>query len=135
MLPSRQQLTSDHEPACMCHLYRLRINTHVLTLTIPCFIAQQHLESLWQSEKAKNKNAFQSKAYHRVTHRLQKHFKQVHIIVIRNWYGLDIKWHWPFEKAFVKHKHVVELCELWKLIHLTLTLIQQPWYSNLTSIL
>ena len=31
MLPSRQQLTSDHEPACMCHLYRLRINTHVLT--------------------------------------------------------------------------------------------------------
>ena len=30
MLPSRQQLTSDHEPACMCHLYRLRIKTHVL---------------------------------------------------------------------------------------------------------
>ena len=28
-LPTKQ-LTSDHEPACMCHLYRLRINTHVL---------------------------------------------------------------------------------------------------------
>ena len=27
----RQQLTSDHKPACMCHLYRLRIKTHVLT--------------------------------------------------------------------------------------------------------
>ena len=26
-----EQLTNDHEPACMCHLYRLRINTHVLT--------------------------------------------------------------------------------------------------------
>ena len=38
VLPSRQQLTSDHEPACMCHLYRLRINTHVLTITMPCFI-------------------------------------------------------------------------------------------------
>ena len=41
---SRQQLTSDHEPACMCHLYRLRIKTHVLTFTMPCidcFIAQQ----------------------------------------------------------------------------------------------
>ena len=25
------QMKSDHEPACMCHLYRLRINTHVLT--------------------------------------------------------------------------------------------------------
>ena len=24
-------LTNDHEPAGMCHLYRLRINTHVLT--------------------------------------------------------------------------------------------------------
>ena len=31
MLPSRHQLTSDHEPACMCHLYRPRIKTHVLT--------------------------------------------------------------------------------------------------------
>ena len=43
MLPSRQQLTSDHEPACMCHLYRLRIKTHVLTFTMPCidcFIAR-----------------------------------------------------------------------------------------------
>ena len=38
VLPSRQQLTSDHEPACMCHLYRLRINTHMLTITMPCFI-------------------------------------------------------------------------------------------------
>ena len=28
-LPAKQ-LTNDHEPACMCHLYRLRINTHVL---------------------------------------------------------------------------------------------------------
>ena len=26
-----EQLTNDHEPACMCHLYRLRMNTHVLT--------------------------------------------------------------------------------------------------------
>ena len=25
----------------MCHLYRLRINTHVLTITMPCFIARQ----------------------------------------------------------------------------------------------
>ena len=40
MLPSRQQLTSDHEPACMCHLYRLRINTHMLTYTMLCFIAR-----------------------------------------------------------------------------------------------
>ena len=24
----------------MCHLYRLRINTHVLTITMPCFIAR-----------------------------------------------------------------------------------------------
>ena len=29
-----QQLTSDHEPACMCHLYHLRINTHVLTMRL-----------------------------------------------------------------------------------------------------
>ena len=29
-LPAKQ-LTNDHEPACMCHLYRLRINTHVLS--------------------------------------------------------------------------------------------------------
>ena len=37
MLPSRQQLTSDHESACMCHLYRLRIKTHVLRVNfIPC---------------------------------------------------------------------------------------------------
>ena len=28
-LPAKQ-LTNDHEPACMCHLYRLRINTHLL---------------------------------------------------------------------------------------------------------
>ena len=41
MLPSRQQLTSDHEPACMCHLYRLRIKTHVLTYTMLCLIARQ----------------------------------------------------------------------------------------------
>ena len=39
-LPAKQ-LTNDHEPACMCHLYRLRINTHVLTITMPCFIARQ----------------------------------------------------------------------------------------------
>ena len=38
-LPARQ-LTSDHEPACMCHLYRLRIKTHVLTFTMPYFIAR-----------------------------------------------------------------------------------------------
>ena len=25
----------------MCHLYRLRIKTHVLTFTMPCFIARQ----------------------------------------------------------------------------------------------
>ena len=37
MLPSREQLTSDHEPACTCHLYRLRIKTHVLNPT-PCFV-------------------------------------------------------------------------------------------------
>ena len=28
-LPAKQ-LTNDHEPACMCQLYCLRINTHVL---------------------------------------------------------------------------------------------------------
>ena len=38
-LPAKQ-LTNDHEPACMCHLYRLRINTHVLTITMPCFMAR-----------------------------------------------------------------------------------------------
>ena len=38
-LPAKQ-LTNDHEPACMCHLYHLRINTHVLTFTMPCFIAR-----------------------------------------------------------------------------------------------
>ena len=38
-LPAKQ-LTSDHEPACMCHLYRLRINTHVLTNTMHCVIVR-----------------------------------------------------------------------------------------------
>ena len=27
----------------MCHMYRLRINTHVLTYTMLCFIARQFL--------------------------------------------------------------------------------------------
>ena len=34
----------------MCHLYRLRINTHVLTYTMLCFIARQfsdHLQSIY----------------------------------------------------------------------------------------
>ena len=32
----------------MCHLYRLRINTHVLTFTMPCFIARQPILSNFQ---------------------------------------------------------------------------------------
>ena len=48
------QWTNDHEPACMCHLYRLRINTHVLTITMPCFIARQsshlYLSKLTQNQ-------------------------------------------------------------------------------------
>ena len=44
-LPAKQ-LTNDHEPACMCHLYHLRINTHVLTNTMLCVIAWQ---IKWQS--------------------------------------------------------------------------------------
>ena len=32
------ELTSDHEPACLCHLYRPRIKTHVSLHTMPCFI-------------------------------------------------------------------------------------------------
>ena len=47
-LPAKQ-LTNDHEPACMCHLYRLRINTHVLTFTMPCFIARHFPTKSWLS--------------------------------------------------------------------------------------
>ena len=35
--PSIWPTAADHEPACMCHLYRLRIKTHVLT-QIPCIV-------------------------------------------------------------------------------------------------
>ena len=38
-LPAKQ-LTNDHEPACICHLYCLRINTHVLTNTMIFLIAR-----------------------------------------------------------------------------------------------
>ena len=42
-LPAKQ-LTNDHEPACMCHLYRLRINprVYVLNLTMIFLIARQN---------------------------------------------------------------------------------------------
>ena len=42
VLPSRHQLTSDHEPACMCHLYRPRIKTHVLNPT-PCTLLSRDM--------------------------------------------------------------------------------------------
>ena len=40
MLPSRKQLTSDHEPVCMCHCIVFRINPRVIKYHASCFIAR-----------------------------------------------------------------------------------------------
>ena len=55
--------------------------------------------------------------------------------MISAWNDIDLQMTLNFEKALVKYKYAGKFCELWNLIHLTMTSIQWPWYSNLTQIL